>query len=181
MSQQITEAHKLVEEARRIAGFPALLHRFLDTAAEAIVIVNKDGTIVFFNRRATFMFGWEAGEAVGKQVEMLLPDSIQQMHAEVHRKGYMEEPYTRAMGANLDLKAKHKDGTEFSVLIDLHPEMGTDGPYVRAAIRRREIQQPAHQTVPRKAEEETTDRGSIGGSCPRDSRKNIIQIEDKGK
>jgi PAS domain S-box-containing protein len=138
MSHQITEAHKLVEEAKRIAGFPALLHRFLDTAAEAIVIVDKKGTIVFFNRRATFMFGWESNEALGQQVEILLPDSIQLMHAEVHREGYMKEPYTRAMGANLDLKGKHKDGTEFSVLIDLHPELGTDGIYVRAAIRRRE-------------------------------------------
>jgi PAS domain S-box-containing protein len=139
MITQIKEAHALVEEAKRIAGFPALLHRFLDTAAEAIVIVDHEGKIVLFNRRATFMFGWSSDEAIGRPVEILLPDSLQSIHADVHRKGFMAEPYTRAMGANRDLKAKHKNGTEFPVLIDLHPELGTDGVYVRAAIRRKEV------------------------------------------
>lgn len=148
MNQQINEAHALVEEAKRIAGFPALLHRFLDTAAEAIVIVDKRGTIVFFNRRATFMFGWESDEALGKQVEILLPEALQQTHAEVHRKGYIREPYTRAMGANLDLKGRHKDGTEFPVTIDLHPELGTDGVYTRAAIRRKEETALSIQSIP---------------------------------
>jgi rsbT co-antagonist protein RsbR len=135
MSDEVKQAHKLVEEAKRIAGFPALLHRFLDTAAEAIVIVNSSGRIVFFNRRATFLFGWSAEEIIGQTIETLLPDDLKVRHVE-HREGFMSEPYTRAMGANLDLQGKHKDGTTFPVLIDLHPEMGTDGTYVRAAIRR---------------------------------------------
>jgi rsbT co-antagonist protein RsbR len=137
MSEQIEEAHDLVKEAKRIAGFPALLHRFLDTAAEAIVIVDKSGSIVLFNRRASFLFGWTPEEVIGQQIEILLPDNIKHKHAETHRKGFMDEPYTRPMGANMDLKAKHKDGTEIPVLIDLHPETGTDGIYVRAAIRRK--------------------------------------------
>jgi PAS domain S-box-containing protein len=137
MSEQIKEAHQLAEEAQRIAGVHALLHKFLDNAAEAIVIVDKEGKIVLFNRRATFLFGWSAEEALGRQIEILLPDSLQHKHADVHRKQFMSEPYTRAMGANLELKAKNKDGTEFPVLIDLHPELGADGVYVRAAIRRK--------------------------------------------
>lgn len=139
MSEKIREAHELVEEARRIAGFPALLHRFLDTAAEAVVIVDKDGQIVFFNRRATFLFGWLPEEVLGKPVEILLPEALRRHHAEIHRTGYMAEPYTRAMGANLDLMGHHKDGTDFPVVIDLHPEIGTDGLYVRAAIRRKVV------------------------------------------
>lgn len=135
-SEKIHEAHELVEQARRIAGFPALLHRFLDTAAEAIAIVDSRGRIVFFNRRASFLFGWLSEEVIGEPIEVLLPDELKSRH-EAHRAGYMAEPYTRPMGANLDLMARHKDGTTFPVLIDLHPEMGTDGTYVRAAIRRK--------------------------------------------
>ncbi len=137
MSEQVKEAHHLAEEAKRIAGVHALLHKFLDNAAEAIVIVDKDGNIVLFNRRATFLFGWSVEEILGKPIETLLPDSLKHKHAEVHRKQFMSEPYTRAMGANLELKAKNKDGTEFPVYIDLHPELGADGVYVRAAIRRK--------------------------------------------
>lgn len=143
--EKVQQAHALVEEAKRIAGFPALLHRFLDTAAEAIVIADGKGTIVFFNRRASFLFGWLAEEVIGEAIEILLPDHLKEKHASVHRSNFMAEPYTRAMGANLDLLAKHKDGSTFPVLIDLHPEMGTDGTYVRAAIRRKspEAQSPA--------------------------------------
>lgn len=136
MSDEVKQAHKLVEEAKRIAGFPALLHRFLDTAAEAIVIVDSRGKIVFFNRRATFLFGWLSDEIIGQDIEILLPDNLKDRHT-AHRKGFMSEPYTRAMGANMDLQGRHKDGTTFPVLIDLHPEMGADGTYVRAAIRRK--------------------------------------------
>jgi rsbT co-antagonist protein RsbR len=135
MSEEVREAHKLVVEARRIAGFPALLHRFLDTAAEAIVIVDSAGLIVFFNRRASFLFGWLSEEVLSRPIEVLLPDDLKTRHV-AHREGFMREPYTRAMGANLDLRAQHKDGTTFPVLIDLHPEVGSDGTYVRAAIRR---------------------------------------------
>lgn len=149
MSQEkIREAHALVEEARRIAGFPALLHRFMDTAAEAIVIVDGSGKIAFFNRRASFLFGWLSDEVLGETIEVLLPDNLKEIHARVHRANFMAEPYTRPMGANLDLLARHKDGSTFPVLIDLHPEMGSDGTYVRAAIRRKPASGAASEGEP---------------------------------
>lgn len=145
MSSQELEASRLLEESRRIAGFPALIHKFLDSAAEAVVIIDKHGSIVFFNRKAVFLFGWLPEEVMGKQVDILLPDALQKGHAE-HRASYMRDPRPRAMGANLDLKGKHKDGSELDLLIDLHPEMGLDGPYVRAAIRRADPTGPDKNT-----------------------------------
>lgn len=139
MSEKIIEAHRLVEEAGRVAGLPALYVRFLDNAAEAVVIVDQAGRIAFFNRKATFLFGYPPEEVIGQPVEILLPTALRSTHADHHRRGFMRDPYSRAMGANLDLKARHKDGTEFPVVIDLHPEMGSDGAYVRAAIRRKAV------------------------------------------
>lgn len=136
MSEHVEEAHRLVEAAARVAGLPLLYSRFLDNAAEAVVIVGQDGRIALFNRKATFLFGYPAEEAVGQPVEMLLPDALKGIH-ERHRAGYVGDPYTRAMGATLDLRARHKDGSEIPVLIDLHPEQGTNGTYVRAAVRRK--------------------------------------------
>ena len=140
--EQVEEAHRLVEEAARVAGLPLLYARFLDNAYEAIVIVSQDGRIALFNRKATFLFGYPAEEAVGQPVEMLLPNAIKGDH-ERHRAGYMGDPYTRAMGAALDLRARHKDGSEIPVLIDLHPEQGTNGTYVRATVRRKADAAPA--------------------------------------
>lgn len=136
MEEAIEEAHALTIEARRVAGLPVLYSRFLDNAAEAVVIVDREGLIAFFNRKATFLFGYPPEEVIGKPMEILLPESKREQHARVHRP-FMADPYSRAMGANLDLQARHKDGSEFPVIIDLHPEMGSDGTYVRAAIRRK--------------------------------------------
>lgn len=137
MNEHIEEAHRLATEAQRIAGLPLLYARFLDHDEAAIVIVDRAGNIALFNRKAQFLFGYTAEEVIGKPVEMLLPESVRSLH-EQHRATFMGDPYPRAMGAQLDLKARNKDGEEIPVLIDLHPEMSTAGPYVRAAIRRKE-------------------------------------------
>jgi PAS domain S-box-containing protein len=140
MSEEVKEAHALLQDAQRIGAQLTLLERFIDTASDATVIVDPQGRIVLFNRKATFLFGWQASEIIGKPVEILLPDALRARHAEVHRPSYGKDPYPRAMAANLDLKAQHKDGSTFLALIDLQPEMGLEGMFVRAAIRRREAE-----------------------------------------
>lgn len=142
----LIEASRLVENAKRVSGLPVLLSRFIDNAAEAMVITDKNGKIALFNRKATFLFGWQPEEVIGQPVEVLLPEGLRHKHAKEHRAGYVHDPYTRPMGANMDLLALHRDGSTFPVLIDLHPEMSDEGLYVRAAIRRKE--NPVKQVEP---------------------------------
>ncbi len=139
MADALQLAEGLVESARRVAGLPSLFASFIDNAAEAWVIVSSDGKIALFNRKAVLLFGWRPEHVIGQPVEMLLPKGLRARHAAVHRAGYLHDPYTRAMGANLDLLALHRDGSTFPVLIDLHPEMSDDGLFVRAAIRRKQV------------------------------------------
>lgn len=139
MEQTLAEVHLLVENARRVAGLPELYARFIDNAESAWVIVNR-GMIVLFNRKAVFLFGWQPEQVIGKPVEVLIPEGLREKHARFHRPGYERDPYTRPMGANLDLLALHRDGTSFPVLIDLQSEMSADGEqYNRAAIRRKDV------------------------------------------
>jgi len=138
------QIQKLVEDAQHIASLPTLLLRFINTAAQAWVIVDQTGTIVLFNKKAVLLFGWQPEQVIGRPLEILLPESLRQIHASTHRRTYVRDPYTRPMGANVDLQAQHRDGSTFSVLIDLHPEMSDDGVlYVRAEIRRKENRQIA--------------------------------------
>ncbi len=145
MTELLHEAQQLVRESRRIAGLPSLLARFIDSAAEALVIAGPDGNIALFNRKAVFLFGWQPEEVIGKPIEILLPEGVRKRH-EGHRAGYAHDPYTRPMGANLDLMAQHRDGHSFPVTIDLQPEMADEGLFVRAAIRRKD-QPPAQADV----------------------------------
>src|SRR5262245_61448036 len=86
----------------------------LESAPDAIVIVERTGQIVLVNSQAERMFGYDRGELIGQPIEALLPERLRARH-ERHRATYVGEPHTRPMGAGLDLVARHRDGREFPV------------------------------------------------------------------
>jgi PAS domain S-box-containing protein len=106
----------------------------LDSAPDAMIIIDAEGVIVFANRQVSALFGHERADIVGKNVEMLLPERFRQRHIG-HRRGYTGNVRVRPMGAGLDLFGMRRDGTEFPVEISLSP-IGRDGEIrVAAAIR----------------------------------------------
>ena len=69
----VLQAHMaLRERAQAVAVGEARLRAVLDTAADAIVVTDEDGTMLSFNRAAEAIFGYEANEAVGQNVSMLV-------------------------------------------------------------------------------------------------------------
>jgi PAS domain S-box-containing protein len=93
--------------------------RLLESAPDAIVIVDKDGRIVLVNSQAENLFGysvtkfWAAASNVGA-----VPLSGQSSR---HRTDYFTEPRVRPMGAGLTLYGLRRDGSEFPVEISLSP------------------------------------------------------------
>ncbi|MHB1262661.1 MAG: sensor histidine kinase [Thermoplasmatota archaeon] len=106
----------------------------LESAPDALVIVNERGTIVLANSQAETLFGYDREELVGQKVEMLVPQDRRAGHP-AHRDAFMESPRTRPMGAALDLRARRKDGSEIPVEISLSPLATSKGRFVSAAIR----------------------------------------------
>jgi PAS domain S-box-containing protein len=106
----------------------------LDSAPDAMVIVNSDGFIELANAQSEKLFGYPRFELIGQSVEILVPESLRGTHGE-HLQGYFRNPRARAMGEGLDLMALRKDGTQFPVEISLSPLDGPDGTSVTAAIR----------------------------------------------
>jgi PAS domain S-box-containing protein len=106
----------------------------LESAPDAIVIVNRDGNIELINRQTEKMFGYSRDELIGKKVEVLVPDELMHRHPS-HRKEFFENHSVRPMGTGLDLQAKRKDGSLFAVEISLSPMDTYDGMLVSASIR----------------------------------------------
>ncbi|MFY9691438.1 MAG: PAS domain S-box protein [Candidatus Acidiferrales bacterium] len=106
----------------------------LESAPDAMVIVDNEGLIQLVNAQTETLFGYSRAELVGQTVERLIPQRYHAPHVG-HRQGYSQSPRPRSMGAGLDLYGRRKDGTEFPVEISLSPLKTRDETLILSAIR----------------------------------------------
>jgi len=111
-----------------------LLGNALESAPDAIVIVDESGRILFVNHQVTALLGYEPQDILARQIETLMPERFRSRHL-AHRRGYAEGARFRPMGIDLELYALHKDGSELPVEISLSPIRDGERLLVAAAIR----------------------------------------------
>lgn len=106
----------------------------VESAPDAIVVVDSSGRIQLINQQTETLFGYAREELTGQAVEVLVPERHRHVHP-MHRATYGAEPRMRPMGAGLDLMARRRDGSEFPVDISLSPLSTDHGTVVSAVIR----------------------------------------------
>lgn len=113
------------------------LATLMRTLADAVVIADPTGTIVFWNAAAERLFGWSAAEAVGSQLERIVPERLRDRHnAGFHHA--MASGETKYGEQLLQVPAVHRDGTPLSIAFTVTLLRGETGVAGVAAILRDE-------------------------------------------
>lgn len=111
-----------------------LFRQLVESAPDALVLVDEAGEIVLSNRQAQSLFGYGPQELLGQPIEVLIPPRYRPGHA-AHRSRFAATAKLRPMGSGLDLFGLRKDGSEFPVEISLSPLQVAERRLVSAAIR----------------------------------------------
>lgn len=109
------------------------MHLAMDAAASAMVMVNDKGIIIFVNRAASDLFGYDESELMDKRIELLVPEEFRRAHP-VYTGSFMSNSSTRAMGQERDLYARHKNGRRIPVEITLTPVNSPEETLVMSTI-----------------------------------------------
>jgi PAS domain S-box-containing protein len=90
------------------------LHQLVECVGDAIVVADANEKIVLWNPAATRIFGYSEAEALGKTLDLIVPERHRQKHKEGYSKS-METGTTRYGTSLLKVPAKHQDGSTLSI------------------------------------------------------------------
>jgi len=117
--------------------------QILDTAPDAIVVVDVSSTIKLVNAQAEKLFGRGRAGLLGQHLDLLIPARLRGGHG-VHLARFFASPMVRGMGSGLELFGVRSDGVEIPIEVSLSPLRLRGQVFVSAAIRdiseRRQIQ-----------------------------------------
>ena len=127
-------ARRVLRRDRLLLGSERRFRALLESAPDAVVIVDWHGHIALVNAQAELLFGYTRAELAGRHITDLIPRRYRPAHRD-HQKRYLRAPDARPMGSGLELFGLRKDGTEFPVEVSLGPLETDQGVLVSSAIR----------------------------------------------
>ncbi|CAO3382542.1 PAS domain S-box protein [Azospirillum argentinense] len=131
--REIDELHRVLAEAsaalvgasESAAHAEARYRSIVDTAVDAIVVIDRAGVLHSFNPAAERIFGYAAEEVIGRNVSMLMPDPDRSAHD-----GYLERYHRtgerRIIGIGREVTGQRKDGSVFPLELSV-AEWRADG------------------------------------------------------
>jgi len=88
------------------------LRALVATAVDGVMIIDANGTVQEYNPACERLFGYQAGEVVGKNVKVLMPSPYREEHDQYLLR-YRTTGVKRIIGIGREVEGRRKDGTTF--------------------------------------------------------------------
>ena len=105
-------------ESRRLRKMGEIAASVVETTSDAVLATDRQGTIVYWNSAAERMFGYSGGEAIGQNVEIVIPPRLAKGHREIFARA-VSGGTTRLVGTTVELVGGRADGSEFPIELSL--------------------------------------------------------------
>jgi PAS domain S-box-containing protein len=87
----------------------------LNAAADAVVVCDGDGIIRLWNPGAARIFGFDAAEAIGQSLDLIIPERLQARHWDGFHKMMSSGQSRYPEGHLLSAPGRRKDGSQVSI------------------------------------------------------------------
>ena len=108
-----------VELENRLRGSEERWRAIVESAVDAIIVIDGRGRIEAFNPAAVRLFGYAEGDVIGKNVSLLMPSPYRDEH-DAYLNRYQREGSARIIGIGREVDGRHRDGT----IVPLHLSVG---------------------------------------------------------
>jgi PAS domain S-box-containing protein len=113
----------------------ARLRSMLDAALDAIIAMDADGCVVWFNPAAERIFGYPAAAAVGRDMaDLIVPPTLRAAHRQGLARHLAGSP-GRVLDRRIEIRAQRADATEFAVELTVTRIAGDGDPLFLGYLR----------------------------------------------
>lgn len=127
MSASIGNAHlqwqRALEEAERRGE---QLQAVVDAELDGIVAIDRHGVITLFSRAAENIFGYSAGDVMGRNISMLMPEPHRSKHDDYLR-NYLETGQRHIIGIGREVVGQREDGSLFPLELSVTELFSSQG------------------------------------------------------
>jgi PAS domain S-box-containing protein len=170
------ESEELLRESE------AQVQSILRNAPDAVIVIDKEGKITFWNSKAESIFGWNAGEVLGKYLhQTIIPERYRKEHVAGLDK-YLKTGEGPVLNKTIEMPALQRNGNEFFVHLSISPTSYKNEPFFIGFLsditerKKIETELMHKQEEIEKSRQFLLDSQSVGkiGSWERDLRDNTI-------
>ncbi|MBB6252448.1 PAS domain-containing sensor histidine kinase [Nitrospirillum iridis] len=99
----------------------------VDTLPDGVIVIDGQGTIQSFNPACESLFGWTAGEVIGRNIKLLMPAPYQEEHDQYLAR-YRATGERRIIGIGREVTGLRRDGTTFPMELSVGEAQQQDAP-----------------------------------------------------